>query len=414
MITHNKKPELLAPVGGKEQLKAAINFGADAVYLSGKQFGMRAKAQNFELDELKEAVSYSHDKNVSVYVTCNVLMYDSDIDKLIGYCKFLESIKIDGVIVSDLGAVSIIRKHCPNLNIHISTQASTTNSYTAKVWANLGAKRVVLAREMTLKQIESLTNVLNNNKIKVAVECFVHGAMCMSVSGRCLISAYLTGRSANRGLCTQPCRWGYNLVEERRPGQNFEILEDNYGSYIMNSHDMCMIEHLDKLANAGIDSFKIEGRNKKSLYVATVVNAYRHVIDAIGTKDYKSSVETYKKEMYKVSHRPYSTGFYFSNPQQSVDYDGYEQECIHVAEVVSCADDTVTVLCRNRFENNQELEALIPGGKIEKFKISSLTYKNKRIDVANRAKEMYTFKTNKKLLADSLIRTTQYLRTKRK
>lgn len=279
-MTKSNKIELLAPAGGMEQLKAAINFGADAVYMAGKAFGMRAKACNFDYDEIEEAVKLAHDNNVSVYVTCNVLMHENNLDSLEKHFISLAKAGVDAFIVGDLGAMSKAKKVAPQVDIHISTQASVANSAAAIEYIKLGAKRIILAREMTLADIKEMRQNLDKQGYKdIELEAFVHGAMCMSVSGRCLISSYLTGRSANKGLCTQPCRWSYNLVEEKRPGQNFEISEDDFGTYIMNSMDMNMIEHLDDLKDAGLSSIKIEGRNKKALYVATVINAYRHVLD---------------------------------------------------------------------------------------------------------------------------------------
>lgn len=285
--------ELLAPAGGPDQLRAAINFGADAVYLAAEHFGMRAKAQNFQIKNLGEYINFAHKHGVKVYITCNILMHDSDIEQLEPFVRQLDKVHADAVIVGDLGAFETVKKVAPNLDIHISTQASVANTAAAIAYAKLGAKRLILAREMSLEQIAKLRANLDaagyadepSNKNSVALEAFVHGAMCMSVSGRCLISSYLTGRSANKGACTQPCRWGYNLTEEKRPGQTFEISEDNFGTYIMNSMDLNMLEHLDKLKHAGLSSIKIEGRNKKALYVATVVNAYRHVLDGSPAED---------------------------------------------------------------------------------------------------------------------------------
>lgn len=279
--------ELLAPAGGLDQLQAAVNFGADAVYLAAEHFGMRAFAENFKSENLLENVDFAHNQGVKVYVTCNILMHDQDIEKLESFLHKLVQAQVDAVIVGDIGALATVKKIAPELDIHISTQASVANTAAAIEYAKMGARRIILAREMSLEQIAELRQNLDDagyadnpeNPNALALEAFVHGAMCMSVSGRCLISSYLTGRSANKGACTQPCRWGYNLTEEKRPGQEFEIGEDNFGTYIMNSMDLNMLDFLDKLRDAGVSSLKIEGRNKKSLYVATVVNAYRHVLD---------------------------------------------------------------------------------------------------------------------------------------
>lgn len=277
----------MAPAGGPDQLRTAVNFGADAVYLAAEHFGMRATAENFNDTTLVEGIKFAHKHNVKVYVTCNILMHDTDIDKLHTFIKQISEAEADAVIVGDLGALAIVRELAPNLDIHVSTQASVANTSAAIEFAKLGAKRIILAREMSLAEIATMRKNLDaagymdtpENSNALALEAFVHGAMCMSVSGRCLISSYLTGRSANKGACTQPCRWGYKLLEEKRDGQEFEIGEDDFGTYIMNSKDMNMLEHLDELKAAGLSSIKIEGRNKKALYVATVVNAYRHVLD---------------------------------------------------------------------------------------------------------------------------------------
>ena len=286
-VSDERKIELLAPAGGPDQLRAAVNFGADAVYLAAEHFGMRAAAENFNETTLTEGIKFAHEHNVKVYVTCNILMHDSDIENLRTFIKQLSEAEADAVIVGDLGALATVREIAPNIDIHVSTQASVANTASAIEYAKMGAKRIILAREMSLKEIAQLRKNLDDagyadtpeNPNALALEAFVHGAMCMSVSGRCLISSYLTGRSANKGACTQPCRWGYKLLEEKRDGQEFEIGEDDFGTYIMNSKDMNMLEHIDDLKAAGLSSIKIEGRNKKALYVATVVNSYRHVLD---------------------------------------------------------------------------------------------------------------------------------------
>ena len=338
--------ELLAPCGGFEQLSFSIAFGANAVYLASEKFGMRAKAKNFKIEEFSKIVEFAHKNNVHVYVTCNILMHDKNLKDLEEHFKIMADAKVDAFIIGDLGAMAIAKKVAPDVDIHISTQASVANTQAAVMYAKLGAKRIVLAREMSLDEIAKMRAELDKlgfkdspeNPNALALEAFVHGAMCMSVSGRCLISSYLTGRSANKGLCTQPCRWGYKLLEKKRPGQEFEIAEDDFGTYIMNSKDLKMIEHLDKLQQAGVSSLKIEGRNKKSLYVATVVNAYRHALDALYAGSFTENIDYWNDELNNVSHRPYSTGFYFGEAKQSQDYDGYEQNCVHVADVLDCKE----------------------------------------------------------------------------
>lgn len=423
--------ELLAPAGGQAQLQAAINFGANAVYLAAEQFGMRAKAQNFKEENIKDAIALAHKNNVKVYVTCNILMHDADLQSLENFIKILADANADAVIVGDLGAMQLIKKLSPGLSLHISTQASVANTQAAIAYAKLGARRIVLAREMSLQQIKEMRKALDDagfadtpdNPNALALEAFVHGAMCMSVSGRCLISSYLTGRSANKGACTQPCRWGYKLIEEKRDGQTFDIGEDNFGTYIMNSCDLNMLEHLEELKDAGVSSIKIEGRNKKALYVATVVNAYRHVLDG-------DDPAKWSPELQNVSHRPYSTGFYYGEAQQSPDYDGYEQNCVHVADVVSCEAQSkflffgkkykTTVLCRNRFADGDTIEALIPGGQIQSVDVKDLKWYpsdksgGKPETTANRAKETYSFVSNAELPAGTLLRSKDFLRTSRK
>ena len=366
-----RKPELLAPAGGWSQLKAAIRFGADAVYLACDKFGMRARADNFQLDEMPSVVAYAHDRGVKVHVTLNTLMDARDIAQLPEYMEALDAAGVDAFIIGDLGAFSLARTHAPHVELHVSTQASVLNAEAARMWYELGARRVVCAREMSLADIaEMRANVPDDLEIEV----FVHGAMCVAYSGRCLLSAAMTGRSGNKGACAQSCRWSYALVEEQRPGEYFEIEEDTRGTFILNAQDLNMIEHLDDLANAGVNSFKIEGRNKQAFYVATVVGAYRSVLDR-GS----AAVEAANRELYTISHRPYSTGFYYGRAEQTPERDGYVKECLHVATVEECVplneeDDRwrITALCHNRFEEDCELEVVTPRGAGEKLTVSSL------------------------------------------
>ena len=389
---HNA-PELLAPAGGMEQLAAAVLYGADAVYLATDRFGMRARATNFSLEELPCAVQMAHAAGVRVYAACNILMSGEDIAKLPAYYEALAAAGVDAVIVGDLGAASLAVKYAPRMALHVSTQASVANAEAARVWHELGARRVVCAREMSLEEIAQMRA---DTPPELEIEAFVHGAQCMAVSGRCLISSYLTGRSGNKGNCTQPCRWNYALEEEKRPGEFFPVEEDAHGTFIMNAKDLNMLAYVRELAAAGVSSLKIEGRNKKAFYVATVVNAYRRVIDGASPAEVAPELET-------VSHRPYSTGFYFGEASQAPYYDGYEQTCLHAADVLACdlsdelmsdgeaalraregvfdGGDTfdasgavssqgssaggrswqVEVRCRNRFAEGDELEVLAPG-----------------------------------------------------
>lgn len=362
--------ELLAPAGGMEQLRAAVAFGADAVYLAAERFGMRARAANFRMDEIPAAVAFAHEHGVKVHVTCNILMHPDDIDGLPAFFRALDAAGVDAFIIGDLGAFAVAGEVSPRVERHVSTQASVANAAAARVWHSLGASRVVCAREMSLADIARLRQ---DAPPDLEIEAFAHGAMCMAVSGRCLISSYLTGRSGNKGHCTQPCRWSYQLEEEKRPGEFFPIEEDDRGTFIMNAKDMNMLAHLRELARAGVDSIKIEGRNKKAFYVATVVGAYRRVLDG-------EPPEAVADELLAVSHRPYGTGFYFSEAEQATAYDGYEQETMHVADVVASSpchpersaqrevevegfpDDPqyLYLLCRNRFAEGDELETLVP------------------------------------------------------
>ena len=401
--------ELLAPAGGMEQLRAAVAFGADAVYLAAEQFGMRARAANFRMDEIPAAVAFAHDHGVKVHVTCNILMHPDDIDGLPAFFRALDAAGVDAFIIGDVGAFAVAGEVAPRVERHVSTQASVANGAAARVWHSLGASRVVCAREMSLADIARLRQ---DAPPDLEIEAFAHGAMCMAVSGRCLISSYLTGRSGNKGHCTQPCRWSYQLgaaspaatrpdepaggdlgrpspasvvelpqsenaigiqgglksaptefaagrpvefllEEEKRPGEFFPIEEDDRGTFIMNAKDLNMLAHLQALADAGVDSIKIEGRNKKAFYVAPVVGAYRRVLDG-------EPPDEVADELLAVSHRPYGTGFYFSEAEQAPAYDGYEQETMHIADVVAGDPHHLYLLCRNRFAEGDELEVLAP------------------------------------------------------
>lgn len=385
-----KKPELLAPAGGMEQLRYALHFGADAVYLACDKFGLRSRASNFSLEELPSAVAYAHAHGARVFVTCNIYAHDEDLAALPEYARAMEQAGVDAVIVSDLGVLSLVKQHAPSLAIHVSTQASVSNAAAARVWAQLGATRVVCAREMSLTEIAALKRELP----ELELEVFVHGAMCMAISGRCLISDFLTGRAANQGECVQPCRWGYALEEPTRPGQKFEMEEDGSMTYLMNSKDMNMLAHLDELAAVGVDSIKIEGRVKKAFYVATVVNAYRHVLDG-------DSWEAWEPELDTISHRPYSTGFFFGSAEQSDNADVYVQHYDWVGEVIEsspCADGRwrVKAYCRNRFYPGDELELLSPHAPIEAVRVESLAEvfsdgTEVAAEVANKAMGTYAF-----------------------
>lgn len=399
-----KKPELLAPAGGMEQLAYALYFGADAIYLACDKFGLRQRAQNFSLEELPGAVKLAHEWNARVFVTCNAYAHDKDLEELPVYARALEEAGVDAVIVSDLGVLSIIKQYAPSVALHISTQASVSNAEAAKVLYGLGARRIVCAREMSLEEIAQLKRSIPED---MEVEVFVHGAMCMAISGRCLISDYLTGRSANQGHCVQPCRWEYVLEETSRPGQYFPIEEDESGTYLMNSKDLNMLEHLDKLIEAGIDSIKIEGRVKKAFYVATVVNAYRHVLDG-------ENPELWVSELEIISHRPYSTGFFFGEAEQSCSADIYTQLYDWVGEVKTSAPRNdgrfdVEVYCRNRFYLGDTLEVLSPYASLFSLTVEGLCEVfaddvHVPCEIANKAMGVYSIISDTELHPHDILR----------
>ena len=395
-----KKPELLAPAGGREQLEYALRFGADAAYLGADRFGLRQRADNFRLEDIAPAVDYAHKEQAKLYVTCNAFMGSDDLPALPAYLEAFAEAGVDAIIASDLAVFRLARKHAPGVALHVSTQASCSNAEAALMWQELGAKRVVCAREMSLDDIALMRRSLPPD---LEIEAFVHGAMCMAVSGRCLISDYLNGRSANRGHCTQPCRWGYALEEESRPGQFFPVDEDARGTYIMSSKDLCMLGHLDDLLAAGVDSLKIEGRNKKAFYVATVVNAYRQVLDGADPAQFLPEAET-------VSHRPYSTGFFYGQAEQSTHTDVYAQTYDWAAEVVGMGGEgRVTVTCRNRFYEGDALEALSPHQPVRPLMVKGLRFEGAGagpgpVTVASRAMERYSFTTGLSLAPHDILR----------
>ena len=354
--------ELLAPAGDRERLLMALRYGADAVYLAGRQFGMRSSAVNFSDEGLREAVRLAHAQGARLYVTCNTLPREEELKALPPYLEFLQDAGVDALIIADLGVMALAKRHAPKVARHVSTQLGVINSATANVLYELGADTVVLARETPL---EDIRKIRANTPPELRIEAFVHGAMCVSFSGRCLLSNYLTGRDANRGQCAQPCRWKYHLVEEKRPGQYFEISEDG-GTHIMNSRDMRMIEHLPALIDAGITSFKIEGRMKSAYYTAVVTNAYRQALDAAIRGEALDPL--WVEETEKVSHRPYSTGFYFGEPGEYYADATYFTQTDVAAVVERCdAEGNAVLTQRNKFSRGDELELLLPGGKPRKF-----------------------------------------------
>lgn len=360
-------PEVLAPAGDFERLFAAVRFGADAVYLAGKRFGMRASPANFDADELKRAVDYCRPKGVKVYLTLNALPSNDEAAALPEFIEEVAQAGVDAIIVADIGALMLIKRLLPDMCVHVSTQAGVVNYLTACELYNLGANRVILARELSLDEIAVIRE---KTPPKLELEAFVHGAMCVSFSGRCLFSQYLTGRDANRGECAQPCRWGYHLMEEKREGLYFPVFEDEKGSYILNAQDLCMLEHIDKLARAGISSIKIEGRAKSEYYVAAVTNAYRFAVDLYANDpDNYAAPEWLMEEARKVSHRQYSTGFYFPGnpPAQCHESGGYVRDWEVVATVDGWEDGFLLCTERNRFSAGERLEILIPRKRPEEF-----------------------------------------------
>jgi len=358
-----KKVELLAPAGDLERLKVAIMYGADAVYLGGQIFGLRASAKNFSLEDLAEGVNYAHERGVKVYVTANIIPHNEDLSGFPEYLKEIYKIGVDAVIVSDPGTFSIVKETVPNMEVHISTQANNTNHMTVKFWGNLGASRVVLARELNFKEIKEIRD---NIPEELELEAFVHGAMCMSYSGRCLLSNYMANRDANRGECAQPCRWKYNLVEEKRPGEYIQVIEDEKGTYFMNSKDLCMVEYIPEIIESGITSLKIEGRMKTTYYVAMVVKAYRAAIDSYykNPKDWKFDPK-WMNELKKASHRDFTTGFYFDKPghtEHLYDNTSYIRDYSFVGVVKSYDKSTkiATIEQRNRFFLGDEIEITGP------------------------------------------------------
>ncbi len=355
------RPELLAPAGDLERLRAAVDYGADAVYIAGKAFGMRTSPSNFTQDDMRAGIDYARTRGVKVYVACNILPRNEDLAALPSFVETCRELSVDALIVSDLGVLQSVRQQAPELEVHISTQAGIVNYAAAQAYYSLGATRVVLARELSLQEI---ADIRANTSEALELECFVHGAMCVSFSGRCLISSYLTGRDANRGDCAQPCRWQYSLVEEKRPGQYFPVVEDEEGTYFFNAKDLCMIEHIPALLAAGVNSLKIEGRAKSAYYTAVITHAYRCAIDAYlaaPAPDYRPAAWMVE-ETEKVSHREYGTGFFLgAQPDNQVyGYGGYVRGYT-VAAVVEASDGTyITVTQRNRFFLQEELEVLEP------------------------------------------------------
>ncbi len=361
-----KRPELLVPAGSPEVLKVAVGYGADAVYIGGEEFSLRAKAKNFGPEEMAEGIAYAHARGVKVYVTANILAHEAELADAAAYFSMLAELKPDALIISDPGLFMLARRHCPEIPVHISTQASNTNSESFAFWHAQGAKRVVCARELSLEEIRAIRR---NIPEELEIECFVHGAMCASYSGRCFLSASLTGRSANQGECTHPCRWKYYLMEETRPGEYMPIEQNERGSYIFNSKDLCMIGHIPELVEAGIDSFKIEGRMKTALYVAMVARTYRMALDLYlrSEEEYRQKLDWLQKEVRAATFRPYSTGFYFGRPGeegQTTDDGRYVTGQVYLGRVDQKDEaGRLHIIQKNKFSVGSELEIMKPDGR---------------------------------------------------
>lgn len=361
-----KHPELLIPASSLEVLKTAVMFGADAVYIGGEAFGLRAKAKNFSMEEIREGIAFAHTHDVKVYITANILAHNGDLSGVRAYFEELKEIRPDALIISDPGVFMIAREVCPEIDIHISTQANNTNYGTYQFWHQLGARRVVTARELSMAELKEIRE---KAPADLEMETFIHGAMCISYSGRCLLSNYFTGRDANRGACTHPCRWKYAIVEETRPGEYMPVYENERGTYIFNSKDLCMIEHIPELIDSGIDSFKIEGRMKTALYVATVARTYRKAID-----DYLESPELYRENMdwyldqiSNCTYRQFTTGFFFGKPDESAqiyDNNTYVKEYTYLGIIGECtADGLYRIEQRNKFSVGEQIEIMKPDGR---------------------------------------------------
>ena len=361
-----RKPELLVPASSLEVLKTAVIFGADAVYIGGEAFGLRAKAKNFSMEDMKEGIAFAHEHGVKVYVTANILAHNRDLEGVEEYFRELKEVKPDALIIADPGVFETAKRICPEIERHISTQANNTNYATYHFWHTLGAKRVVSARELSMQEIKEIRANIPDD---LEIETFVHGAMCISYSGRCLLSSYFTGRDANQGACTHPCRWKYAVVEEKRPGEYLPVYENERGTYIFNSKDLCMIEHIPDLLDAGIDSFKIEGRMKTALYVATVARTYRKAIDDYleDPKLYEEHMPWYRTQIASCTYRQFTTGFFYGRPDENTqiyDNNTYVKEYTYLGIVEEVdAEGRCRIEQRNKFSVGEQIEIMKPDGQ---------------------------------------------------
>lgn len=403
-----KKPELLAPAGSLNKLKIAITYGADAVYVGGEEFSLRVAAENFSPEELEEGVLFAHKRGKKVYLTANIIPHNSDIEEYAEFLKKYSKTGFDAVILSDLGMFQMTRELAPSLEIHISTQANNVNFKSAESWYKMGAKRVILAREMSFEEI---AQIRRRTPADLELEAFVHGAMCISYSGRCLLSNYMTNRDSNLGACSHPCRWKYYLMEETRPGEYMPVVENERGTFIYNSKDLCMIEHIDKLIMSGLDSFKIEGRVKTEYYLATVVKVYREAIDS-----YFKNPDSFKfdskwlDELKKVSHRDYTTGFFFGKPggdEQNYKTSSYirEYELLGIVSDYDKKTGLASVVQKNRFFKGSEVEFLRPKGDFVKHKIEYMEDEDgNELEVANRPQSVARIRIDTPLEKNAMMR----------
>lgn len=403
-----KKPELLAPGGSLEKLKTAIDYGADAVYIGGEMFSLRVAAKNFSKEDMQEGIKYAHDRGKKVYLTANILPHNDDIEEFEEFVKDIKNYGFDAVLVADLGLFDMMQELAPEIPIHVSTQANNINYRSAIKWYKMGATRVVLAREMSFKEIAEFQKKIPEG---LELEAFIHGAMCISYSGRCLLSNYMTGRDSNMGACAHPCRWNYKLVEETRPGEYMDVFENERGTFIFNSKDLCTIRHIPELVQSGIASLKIEGRVKTSYYVATVVGAYRREIDryCADPENYAFNEAEYE-ELCKVSHRPYTTGFYFGKPDENSqvytsssyirDYD-----LIGIVKSYDAENGIATITQRNRFFKGDEIEIIQPMKPFFVQTVDSMCDENgNEIEVANHAEQIVKFKTAQPVCEGAMLR----------
>lgn len=402
------KPELLAPGGSLEKLKTAILYGADAVYIGGEAFGLRVAAENFSFEDMKRGIDFAHEKGKKIYLTANIIPHNRDIEKFYEYVEKIRPLGIDAVLVADLGMFDILRELAPEIPIHVSTQANNVNYRSACMWHKLGAKRVVLAREMSFNEMKEIRKKIPE---ELELEAFVHGAMCISYSGRCLLSNYMTGRDANLGACAHPCRWNYSLVEETRPGEYMNVYENERGTFIFNSKDLCLIKHIPELVESGISSFKIEGRVKTSYYTATIVKAYREEIDRYFENPNSYTFdEAQFEELCKVSHRPYTTGFSFGRPggsEQVYTDSSYirDYDLIGIVTDYDAETGIATITQRNRFFVGDEIEIMQPGKPFIKQIVQAMQNENgDEIEVAPHAAMIVKMRVKEPVVKNSMLR----------